>query len=107
MDVEAWLKTLPLARGSKAKIRNIMSALFSHAIPWEWAEKNPMTSVRESAKRTRTPVRRSVVMMVKGAPKTEASAKDVPLDCALAESLKRFREGSTYNQHIGCSRHPG
>jgi len=58
-------------------------------------------------KRTRIPVRCSVVMMVEGAPKTEASAKDVPLDCALAESLKRFREGSTYNQHIGCSRHPG
>jgi len=29
VDVEAWLKAIPLARGSKAKIRNIMSALFS------------------------------------------------------------------------------
>ena len=27
VDVEAWLKTVPLARGSKAKIRNIMSGL--------------------------------------------------------------------------------
>lgn len=127
-----------------------MSALFSHAIRWEWAEKNPITSVRQSAKRTRTPdvltpeeiaallsklpeplrtaaelgaftglrrgeliglqwqdvdfeslvihVRRSVVMMVEGAPKTEASAKDMPLDSALAESLKRFRDGSNYNK---------
>ena len=65
-----------------------------------------MTSVRQSAKRTRTPVRRSVVMMVEGVPKTEASAKDVPLDCALAESLKRFREGSTYAQHIGVFASP-
>ena len=37
-DVEKWLKSLcfprtgvPLARGSRAKIRNIMSALYSHA----------------------------------------------------------------------------
>ena len=51
VDVEAWLKILPLARGTKAKIRNIMSALFSHAIRWDWAEKNPITSVRQSAKR--------------------------------------------------------
>jgi integrase len=35
VDVEAWLKTMPLARGSRAKIRNLMSALFSHAIRWE------------------------------------------------------------------------
>jgi len=149
VDVEAWLKTLPLARGSKAKIR-IMSALFSHAIRWEWAEKNPVTSGRQSAKRLRTPdvltpaeitallgklpeplrtaaeldaftglcrgelsglqwedvdfenfvlhVRRSVVMMVSGSPKTEASAKDVPLDAALAESLLKLRMSSLYNQ---------
>ena len=150
VDVEAWLKTLPLARGSKAKIRNIMSALFSHAIRWEWAEKNPIKSVRQSAKRLRTPdvltaeeitallaklpeplrtaveldaftglrrgeliglqwedvdfekllvhVRRSVVMMVAGSPKTEASAKDLPLDAALAESLLKLKLSSPYNQ---------
>src|SRR6516225_9939305 len=58
VEVENWLKTLcfkktgvPLARGSKAKIRNIMSALYSHAIRWEWGGKNPITSVRQSAKR--------------------------------------------------------
>jgi integrase len=136
--VESWLKALcfpktnvPLARGSKAKIRNIMSTLYSHAIKWEWAEKNPITSVRQSAKRQKTPailesgeimailkalpdplhtvieldaftglrrgeliglqwadvdfqnlvlhVRRSVVAMVEGLPKTEASRKEVPL----------------------------
>ena len=150
VDVEAWLKTLPLARGSRAKIRNLMSALFSHAIPWEWTERNPIRSVRQSAKRMRTPdvlspeeimallkklpeplrtaaeldaftglrrgeliglqwvdvdfenlvihVRRSVVMMVQGAPKTEASAKDVPLDAALAESLLKLRLTSPYNR---------
>jgi len=55
VEVETWLKTLPLARGSRAKIRNVMSALYSHAIRWEWVERNPITSVRQSAKRERTP----------------------------------------------------
>ena len=55
VDVETWLKTMPLARGSRAKIRNLMSALFSHAIRWEWTERNPIKGVRQSAKRMRTP----------------------------------------------------
>ena len=148
--MKAWLKTIPFARGSKAKIRNIMSALFSHAMRWEWAQINPIANVRQSAKRLRTPdvltpleitallaqlpeplrtaaeidaftgslrrgeliglqwqdvnfevhvihVRRSVVMMVQGLPKTEASAKDVPLDSALAESLLKLKMSSPYN----------
>ena len=53
--VEEWLHTLPLARGSKAKIRNIMSALYSHAIRWEFASRNPITAVRQSAKRSKIP----------------------------------------------------
>jgi hypothetical protein len=32
-----------------------MSALYSHAIRWEWTEKNPITSVRQSAKRQKAP----------------------------------------------------
>jgi len=155
VEVEKWLKTVcfkktgvPLARGSKAKIRNIMSALYSHAIRWEWADKNPITSVRQSAKRQKAPdvltpeeivallselpnplrtiieldaftglrrgeliglrwddvdfeqlllhVRRSVVAMVEGAPKTEASQKDVPLDAQTAESLFVWRRTSPY-----------
>jgi integrase len=157
VEVEKWLKGLcfpktavPLARGTKAKIRNIMSALFSHAIRWEWSDKNPIHSVRQSAKRQSAPdilspdeitaildklpeplrtameldaftglrrgeliglqwqdidftnlvihVRRSVVQMVDGSTKTEASAKDVPLDVELAESLLRFRQISIYNR---------
>ena len=146
VEVEKWLKSLcfpkteiQLARGSKAKIRNIMSALYSHAMRWEWADKNPITNVRQSAKRQKSPdiltpeeimaflkelpdplrtmieldaftglrrgeliglrwqdvdfenlilhVRCSLVVMVEGAPKTEASLKDVPLDAQTAESL--------------------
>ncbi len=135
--------------GRLSKIRNLMSALYSHAIRWEWAEKNPIKSVRQSAKRMCTPdvltpeeitallgklpeplrtaceldaftglrrgeliglqwqdvdfedlvihVRRSVVLIVAGTPKTEASAKDVPLDAALAESLLKLKLAGPYN----------
>jgi integrase len=54
--VEQWLRSLEdLTDGSKAKVRNIMSALFSHAIRYEIADKNPITAVRQSAKRRSAP----------------------------------------------------
>ena len=53
--VESWLKSIPRSRGSKAKIRNIMSALFNHARRYEWTDRNPITRVRQSAKRQRLP----------------------------------------------------
>jgi len=55
VQVEQWLKTLPLSKGSKAKIRNIMSALYSHGQRWEWVTTNPIRHVRQSAKRSRVP----------------------------------------------------
>ena len=53
--VEDWLRTLTLSNGSKAKIRNLMSALFNHAMRYEWADRNPIRLVRQSAKREQTP----------------------------------------------------
>jgi integrase len=61
--VEHWLKQLrradgdPLADTTKAKIRNLMSVLFNHAIRYEWLEqgKNPITLVRQSTKRKLIP----------------------------------------------------
>jgi integrase len=61
VEVEAWLRNLMKINGqvaspaTKTKIRNLMSALFSHAIRHEWATKNPISAVRTSAKRLRTP----------------------------------------------------
>ncbi len=63
IDVERWLRSLRrtdgelLADSTKAKIRNLLSVLFNHAIRYEWFEqgKNPITLVRQSAKRLRTP----------------------------------------------------
>ena len=77
--VEYWLKTLrrakkkggqgqekcdppaPLARGTRAKIRNAMSAVYNHGIRWQFIDRNPITGpvrgsgVRVSAKRMSTP----------------------------------------------------
>ena len=46
-----------LANSTKAKIRNLMSVLFNHAIRYEWLEqgKNPIKLVRQSALRQLTP----------------------------------------------------
>jgi len=63
VHVEQWLKSLSLAPGSKAKIRNIMSALYSHAIRWEWATRNPITHVRQSAKRRKIPLILSILQI--------------------------------------------
>ena len=51
IDVEDWLKTLPLANSTKAKLRNVMSAVFRHAIRWGWLgqHENPIALVRVSA----------------------------------------------------------
>ncbi len=53
--VEEWLDSIKRAKGTRAKIRNIMSAIFHHAIRYEWVERNPIRLVRQSAKRERTP----------------------------------------------------
>jgi integrase len=61
--VEHWLRQLvradgnPMAPSTKAKIRNLMSTLFNHAIRYEWLEqgRNPILLVRQSAKRQRIP----------------------------------------------------
>lgn len=55
VGVEEWLDGIKRAKGTKAKIRNLMSALFSHAMRYEWLDRNPIKLVRQSAKRERTP----------------------------------------------------
>jgi len=62
-DVEKWLHQLkradgnPVAPSTKAKIRNVMSVLFNHAIRYKWLEqgKNPILLVRQGAKRQSIP----------------------------------------------------
>jgi integrase len=55
VDVEGWLRRLPIARSSRAKIRSILSILFNHACRYELFDRNPMRFVRQGAKRRSAP----------------------------------------------------
>ena len=54
-EVELWLRSLPLARSSCAKIRNVMSVVFNHEIRHGICDRNPIELVRQSAKRKTIP----------------------------------------------------
>jgi len=56
IEVESWLRGLPVARSTCAKIRNVMSVLFNHACRYEFFDRNPIRLVRQSAKRRSPPV---------------------------------------------------
>ncbi len=146
--VEGWLAGLPLAPGTKAKTRNIMSALFEHAMRYGWATLNPIKQVRQSAKRLSEPdvltveeiaailvrltepsrtitlvaaltglrrgelfglqwddvdfdnniihIRRSLVDMVAGEPKTKGSKRPLPMSRELSEALVQWRQLTSY-----------
>jgi len=53
--VEDWLKTLPLANGSKAKVREVFGAAFRHAMRYELYPVNPIANVRQVRKRAIDP----------------------------------------------------
>lgn len=72
VEVERWLLATDVADGTKAKIKCVMSALFSHAVRWEFCGHNPISSgtpvgsggrrgpstgVRVSAKRQKSPLK--------------------------------------------------
>ena len=46
--VEQWLESFDLAPATTTKIRNIMSAVWSHGIRHEWLSFNPISKVRTS-----------------------------------------------------------
>lgn len=61
---EEWLASLhntkrgkPMMNGTKAKIKNVMSAVLTYALRWNWIQRHPFTEkrVQQSAKRTRDP----------------------------------------------------
>ena len=55
IEVESWLRRLPLAKSSCAKIRGVMSVLFNHACRYELFDSNPILLVRQGAKRNKAP----------------------------------------------------
>jgi site-specific recombinase XerD len=55
VEVESWLHALSLANATKAKVRNVMHVIFAHACRHELLQRNPISLVRQSVKRQRTP----------------------------------------------------
>ena len=55
IEVESWLRRLPLAKSSCAKIRGLLSVLFNHACRYELFDRNPIRLVRQGAKRRAAP----------------------------------------------------
>ena len=88
--VEEWLDSIKRAKGTRAKIRNIMSAIFHHAMRYEWVDRNPLKLVRQSTKREKVRGRFGKV-------KTTASGKPVPLHKSVSEALIEWRKESLYN----------
>jgi hypothetical protein len=71
VDVERWLRAVPRANGTRAKIKCVMSAVFSHGVRWELAiqtqfpqacklvpagEGGQVSGVRVSSKRQKEPI---------------------------------------------------
>jgi len=54
MGAEPWLRRLPLAKSSCAKVRGLFSVLFNHACRYEFFDRNPIHLVRQGAKRRST-----------------------------------------------------
>src|SRR5262249_24182722 len=44
VEVERWLREATVSNGTRAKIKCVMSALFSHAVRWEFTSPNPISS---------------------------------------------------------------
>ena len=55
MGVESWLRRLPLAKSSCAKIRGLLSVVFNHACRYELFDRNPIRLVHQGTKRHGTP----------------------------------------------------
>src|SRR5205085_1922876 len=56
LNVKTWLKSLSLARATKARFRNLLSALFSHAKLYSFYQgENPISAVVQSGKRMAAP----------------------------------------------------
>ena len=89
VDVERWLREAAVSNGTRAKIKCVMSALFSHAVRWEFASTNPISSgipVGSGGKRGR-----SVGVRV-GAKRQKAATVLLPEQVKLALTMLGFRD---------------
>lgn len=88
--VEKWLRSLPLANASKAKIRNCLSALFSHTIRHGlYHNMNPIKSVRQSSLRQKDPAILTLDEMRIMLPLIKSEAVRVMVAVAATTDLRR------------------
>jgi hypothetical protein len=99
--VERWLSNLDLANGSKAKIRNHLSALFSHCMRHELYAKpiNPITHVRQSAKRERTPD----ILTIEEIKATLSEISSPPIKVMVAWRPQQLCDGVRYAASSGAT----
>jgi hypothetical protein len=111
VEVKRWLRATGVADGTKAKIKCVMSALFSHAVRWEFCGHNPISSgipvgsggkrgpstgVRINAKRHRSPLVLSPEQVKLGL--AELEFRDqllVFLKCEVVRNVELARQGRT------------
>lgn len=55
MEVEQWLRSLPLAPKSKVNLRSLLHLLFQHGRRWEITDVNPIDLVRQRGGRRSIP----------------------------------------------------
>ena len=88
--VEKWLRGLDLAPGTKAKMRNHFSAVFTHCIRHELYEKlNPIASVRQGAGRLNDPDILTLEEMQSLISHIESPAARVMVSVVAASALRR------------------
>lgn len=89
--VEKWLRSMTdLAPGTRAKIRNHLSSLFSHCIRHElYVGENPIKTVRQSAKRLREPDVLTVAEMLRVLDHVQVPVVTVMVKTAAATALRR------------------
>jgi hypothetical protein len=97
IDVEKWLRSLThLAPATRAKSRNLMSALFSHLIRHElYTRLNPISSVRQSATRRSEPAVLTVAEIRSILDHIEAPAVRVMVIVAACSALRRSESPDT------------
>jgi hypothetical protein len=55
MEVEQWLRSLPLAEKSKVNLRSLLHLVFQHGRRWEISDVNPIDLVRQRGGRRSIP----------------------------------------------------
>jgi integrase len=90
--VESWLAELPLAPATRSKTRNILSALYEHAMRYGWATANPIKQVRQSAKRLSEPD----VLTAEEIPSILARLTEPCRTIAFAAALTGLRRGELF-----------